>query len=123
MLSDPGPAFDCLGDLADVAALHRAAIDALVARLGPYLRSIRFTRYHDVRVPVIAVSNDGSLGWLACEIEAEGQEVAPQGQGARVALGSRGSRPRSSATVAGCATATRPAHDRKVGCVHREIRI
>ena len=87
MLSDPGPAFDCLGDLADVAALHRAAIDALVARLGPYLRSIRFTRYHDVRVPVIAVSNDGSLGWLACEIEAEGQEVAPQGQGARVAYG------------------------------------
>ena len=115
--SDPGAAFDRLGDLADLAALHRGAIDAhvtsdvdrlaagefdrstvsrrgelvettrdaLVARLGPYLRSIRFTRYDDVRVPVIAVSNDGSLGWLACEIEAEGQEVTPQGQGARVA--------------------------------------
>jgi hypothetical protein len=117
--SDPGAAFDLLGDLADLAALHRAAVDAhvtsdvdrlaagefdwstvsrrgelvettrdaLVARLGPYLRSIRFTRYHDVRVPAIAVSNDGSLGWLACEIEAEGQEVALQGQGARVAYG------------------------------------
>ena len=58
------------------------------ARRTPgYLRSIRFTRYDDVRVPAIAVSNDGSLGRLACEIEAEGQEVAPQGQGARVAYG------------------------------------
>jgi hypothetical protein len=114
---DLGATFDRLGDLADLAALHRGAIDAhlssdvtrlaagefdrstvarrgeliettreaLVARLGPYLRSIRFTRYEDVRVPVIAVSNDGTLGWLACEIEAEGHEVRPQGQGARVA--------------------------------------
>ena len=47
---------------------------------GPYLRSIRFTRYDDVRVPAIALSNDGSLGRLACEIEAEGQEVAPEGR-------------------------------------------
>ncbi len=115
--ADPGDAFDRLGDLADLAALHRGAIDAhvtsdvtrltagefdrstvarrgalvettreaLVARLGPYLRSIRFTRYEDVRVPVIAVSNDGSLGWLGCEIEADGHEVGPQGQEARVA--------------------------------------
>jgi hypothetical protein len=115
--TDPAAAFDRLGDLADLAALHRGAIDAhltsdvarlaagefdrstvarrgelvettreaLVERLGPYLRSIRFTRYEDVRVPVIAVSNDGSLGWLACEIEAEGQEVGPRSQGARVA--------------------------------------
>jgi hypothetical protein len=115
--TDPAAAFDRLGDLADLAALHRGAIDAhltsdaarlaagefdrstvarrgeliettreaLVARLDPYLRSIRFTRYEDVRVPVVAVSDDGSLGWLACEIEAEGQEVGPQAQGARVA--------------------------------------
>jgi hypothetical protein len=115
--ADPGAAFDRLGDLAALAALHRGAIDAhgtsdvtrladgefdrstvarrgelvettreaLVARLGPYLRSIRFARYEDVRVPVIAVSNDGSLGWIVCEIEAEGLEVAPQGRGTRVA--------------------------------------
>jgi hypothetical protein len=115
--TEPGAAFDRLGDLADLAALHRGAIDAhltsdvtrlaageferstvarrgelvestreaLVARLGPYLRSLRFTRYEDVRVPVVAVANDGSLGWVACEIEAEGLEVSPSGQGARVA--------------------------------------
>lgn len=115
--ADPGAAFDRLGDLAGLAALHRAAIEAhlasdvarlaagefarstvarrgelvettreaLVGRLGPYLQSIQFARYEDVRVPVIAVSDDGSLGWIACEIEAEGHEVVPQAPGARVA--------------------------------------
>jgi len=117
MPTDPGAAYDRLGDLAALAALHRGAIDAhvasdvahlaagefdrstvanrgrliettrdaLVGRLGPYLQSIRFTRYEDVRVPVIAVSNDGSLGWIACEIEAEGHQITPQGEGARIA--------------------------------------
>ena len=94
------------------------------ARRTPgYLRSIRFTRYDDVRVPAIAVSNDGPLGRLACEIEAEGQEVAPQGQGARVAYAFSWIETAIKRNGAGCATATRPAHDRKVGCVHREIRI
>jgi hypothetical protein len=115
--TDPGTAFDRLGDLMALAALHRGAIDAhatgdvarlaagefgrstvarrgeliettreaLVGRLGPYLQSITFARYEDVRVPVVAVSNDGSVGWIACEIEAEGHEVEPQSQGARVA--------------------------------------
>ena len=115
--ADPGAAFDRLGDLSALAALHRGAIEAhvtsdvtrlavgefdrstvvrrgelvettreaLVGRLGPYLQSIRFTRYEDVRVPVVAVSNDGSLGWIACEVEAEGHEAVPQGKGARVA--------------------------------------
>jgi len=36
-------------------------------------------------VPVIAVSTDGSMGWLACEIEVVGHEVGPAGQGARLA--------------------------------------
>jgi hypothetical protein len=42
------------------------------ARMSEYLGSIRFSRYEDTAVPVIAVSLDGSLGWLACEQEAEG---------------------------------------------------
>jgi hypothetical protein len=41
-------------------------------RMGGYLGSIRFTRYEDTAVPVIALSIDGTLGWLACEMEAEG---------------------------------------------------
>lgn len=42
------------------------------ARMGEYLGSMRFSRYEDTAVPVIAVSLDGTLGWLACEQEAEG---------------------------------------------------
>ena len=54
-------------------SLRESSRDELAARLGPYLESIRFTRYEDVVVPVVAVSADGSLGWLACQIEAAGE--------------------------------------------------
>ncbi len=42
------------------------------ARMREYLGAIRFSRYADTAVPVIALSSDGSLAWLACEMEAEG---------------------------------------------------
>jgi len=41
-------------------------------RMRGALGAVRFTRYADTAVPVVAVSADGTLGWLACEIEAEG---------------------------------------------------
>lgn len=47
---------------------------AMRARLGSYLDATRFDRYADTVVPVVAVSEDGSLGWLACEIEARGEQ-------------------------------------------------
>jgi hypothetical protein len=46
--------------------------DAFVERMRGYLGAIRFSRYEDTVVPVVAVSADGTLGWLACEMEAEG---------------------------------------------------
>jgi hypothetical protein len=45
---------------------------AFLERMRGYLGSIRFSRYADTVVPVAAVSADGTLGWLACEMEAEG---------------------------------------------------
>lgn len=59
----------------------------LRARLGPYLESTTFTRYEDVRSPVLAVALDGSLGWLACEIEAEGTQRAEDGSVDPVSFG------------------------------------
>ena len=67
-----------LGDIAGRSTvsgrgtLTETSRDELAARLGPYLEQIRFTRYEDVVVPVVAVSADGTLGWLACQIEAAG---------------------------------------------------
>jgi len=43
-----------------------------LARMSEYLGAIRFSRYEDTVVPVIGLSEDGSLAWLACEMEAEG---------------------------------------------------
>ena len=49
------------------------------SRLGPYLAATTFSRYEDVVVPRISVAADGSLAWLACEIEAEGVQEGPEG--------------------------------------------
>lgn len=60
---------------------------AMRARLGPYLAATRFSRYEDVAVPAIAVAADGSLGWLACQIEAAGVQRDAGGQEAPLAFG------------------------------------
>jgi hypothetical protein len=44
----------------------------MLSRLGTYLATTRFDEYADAVVPVISVSDDGTLGWVACEIAASG---------------------------------------------------
>ncbi|MGE0639310.1 MAG: hypothetical protein AB7G12_05890 [Thermoanaerobaculia bacterium] len=56
--------------------LHDTGRDSLATRLGSYFAGVRFARYEDVAIPAIAVADDGSLGWLACAIEAAGETVA-----------------------------------------------
>jgi len=46
------------------------------ARMRQYLGAIRFSSYVDTVIPVIALSADGTLAWLACEMEAEGTHTA-----------------------------------------------
>lgn len=50
--------------------------DEQLARMRGYLGATRFSRYEDTAVPVIGLSDDGTLAWLACEIEAEGVRTA-----------------------------------------------
>jgi hypothetical protein len=40
--------------------------------LGPYLAATRFEFYRDAATPVVKVSRDGSLGWVAAKVEARG---------------------------------------------------
>lgn len=61
--------------------------ETMRARLGPYLGATRFDRYADTAVPVVAVSADGSLGWLACEIEGRGEQNDGAGQWSPLAFG------------------------------------
>jgi len=68
-------------------ALSDNGREAVAAMLGPYLRSIRFERYEDVAVPAVAIAADGSLGWLACQIEAAGERPRDDGPAEPVAYG------------------------------------
>jgi hypothetical protein len=48
--------------------------------LGPYLASTKFAFYRDKVPPLVKVSQDGTLGWVAAQIEARGESVSPNGQ-------------------------------------------
>jgi hypothetical protein len=56
-------------------------------RLGAWLEATRFSRYRDTVVPVVAVSLDGTLGWLGCEMEAEGLTIGEGGRRDELAFG------------------------------------
>lgn len=43
------------------------------AARGPYLQRATFAAYRDLREPVVRVSGDGSMAWLAAEVEVVGR--------------------------------------------------
>ncbi|ANM31432.1 hypothetical protein ABI59_20425 [Acidobacteria bacterium Mor1] len=45
----------------------------------PYLGSVRFTTYRDLREPIVEVSDDGTLGWVIVEVELDGTHTAGDG--------------------------------------------
>lgn len=47
--------------------------------LGPYLESTRFSVYRDQVPPIVQVSADGTLGWVIAQVEAKGEQTAPDG--------------------------------------------
>lgn len=62
--------------------------EQLAMRLGPYLEATRFVVYEDEVVPVVAVSADGTLAWLGCEVGASGEQRGPAGESVPVEFGS-----------------------------------
>jgi ketosteroid isomerase-like protein len=48
--------------------------------LGPYLASTKFEFYRDKVPPLVKVSQDGTLGWVAAQIEARGESAGSNGQ-------------------------------------------
>ena len=48
--------------------------------LGPYLASTKFEFYRDKVPPLVKVSKDGTLGWVAAQVEARAESVGPDGQ-------------------------------------------
>ncbi len=43
------------------------------ARVKPYLDCTTFSVYRDLVDPIVQVSDDGSLGWVICQVEVEGE--------------------------------------------------
>ena len=43
-------------------------------RLQPYLDSTEFSSYRDLIDPIVRVSDDGTLGWVICQVEVEGAQ-------------------------------------------------
>jgi hypothetical protein len=63
------------GTVSGRGVLSTSTRAGMLERMRGYLGSIRFTRYVDTAVPVVAVSADGTLGWLACQIDAAGERT------------------------------------------------
>jgi hypothetical protein len=49
-----------------------------------YLSSIEFERYRDLIDPIVRVSDDGTLGWLICQVEIVGKHKGISGDSAQL---------------------------------------
>ena len=45
-----------------------------------YLTAAQFETYRDVQPPIVTVSDDGTLGWVVCQVEGSGNYVDEAGQ-------------------------------------------
>lgn len=61
------------GELALPSRQQRRAV------LGPYLAATRFDYYRDKVPPVVRIARDGSLGWVAAQVEARGIQASSDG--------------------------------------------
>lgn len=48
-------------------------------RFGAYFGSTTFTRYEDVVEPIVNVSADGTMGWVAAQVAVEGEQASSDG--------------------------------------------
>jgi predicted enzyme related to lactoylglutathione lyase len=53
--------------------ISRPSIAERRAQLQPYLAATSFTDYRDLVEPEVRVSNDGSMGWVVCQVEVNGK--------------------------------------------------
>lgn len=49
-------------------------------RITAYLQSAEFEKYEDLIEPIVRVSDDGTLGWLICQVEIVGTRTTDEGE-------------------------------------------
>lgn len=65
--------------LANRGVISHPTIEERRARFGHYLATTRFTEYVDVVSPIVAVSQDGTLGWVIVQVRARGEQTDEAG--------------------------------------------
>jgi hypothetical protein len=53
-------------------------------RFEPYFASTRFEVYRDLVEPIVRVSDDGTLGWVVCQVEVRGVQKDEAGKDAKL---------------------------------------
>jgi hypothetical protein len=53
-------------------------------RFAPYFASTRFEVYRDLVEPIVRVSDDGTLGWVICQVEVRGTQKDEAGKDAKL---------------------------------------
>lgn len=60
--------------VANRGEITRPTLEDRRKRFGGYLGATRFSSYRDLVPPVATVSKDGTLGWVICQVAAEGTQ-------------------------------------------------
>jgi hypothetical protein len=57
----------------------RPTNEQTLARFTDYLGRTRFTEYRDLVPPVVRISEDGTMGWIAVQVKVVGVQTRPDG--------------------------------------------
>lgn len=66
----------------------RPTISERRQQLGPYLKATTFEVYRDEIPPIVKVSEDGTLGWVVCQVYVRGKQESGAGEVANLEFGS-----------------------------------
>jgi hypothetical protein len=66
--------------LANRGVVSRPSLDQRRERFSAYLGATRFSHYVDTVAPVVAVSRDGSLGWVIAQVSGRGTQTSSDGK-------------------------------------------
>lgn len=61
--------------VANRGEISRPTLEERRKRFGSYLGATRFSSYRDLVPPIATVSRDGTLGWVICQVGAEGVQT------------------------------------------------
>ncbi|HEX5041344.1 MAG TPA: hypothetical protein VFV75_00455, partial [Candidatus Polarisedimenticolaceae bacterium] len=67
------------GTIANRGVVSRTSEADARRHLGPYLAATTFREYRDLIDPVVAVSRDGTLGWVIAQVYARGTQRQDDG--------------------------------------------